>query len=117
MQNLQEVFVRIQESKKKIKDLKTAFKDALETSQSYKEVSEELKTMKEKKKSIEASTKEQFASELTQIDDLKIDLAADMELISDIAMTQLMKGETVSVTDQYENEYEPIFNVKFKKAS
>jgi len=38
-------------------------------------------------------------------------------MINDIAMTMVMKGETVSVNDKYENEYEPLFTVKFKKVS
>lgn len=117
MQNIQEVFNRIQEAKKKKKDLEMAYKDALSTSQEYTETNEKLKTLREKKKQIEITIKEQFASELTQIDDLKIDIASDTELLTDIAMTQLMKGETVSVTDKNDNEYEPVFKVNFKKTS
>jgi len=30
-------------------------------------------------------------------------------------MTKLMKGETVEVKDEYDNTYEPIFSVRFKK--
>ena len=115
MQDLQAVFNRIQENKKKMKDLKDAYKDALSTSQQYKEVTEELKLFKEKKKEIEAAIRGQFANEFRQIEDLKIDIASDQELLSDIAMTQVMQGQTVAVTDQYENEYEPIFKVNFKK--
>lgn len=117
MQDIQSVFNRIQENKKKMKDLKDAYKDALSTSQQYKEVTEELKLMKEKKKDIEATIRGQFANEFMQIEDLKIDIASDQELLSDIAMTQIMKGETVAVTDNYENEYEPIFKVNFKKVA
>ena len=72
--------------------------------------------MREKKKQIEGSTKQQFASELTKLDDYAIDLAGDYELLSDAALTKLMKGETVEVTDEYDNKYEPLFSVKFKKA-
>lgn len=117
MQNIQEVFIRIQESKKKMKDLKEAYKDALSTSQEYEEVVEKMKALREKKKQIENTTKESFASEFRQLDDLKIDIASDMELMNDIAVTQIMKGEAVELTDQYENQYEPIVNVKFKKIS
>jgi hypothetical protein len=47
---------------------------------------------------------------------MKIDLDSDMEMISDLALNQLMKGETVKVKDEYEVEYDPLFTVKFKKA-
>jgi hypothetical protein len=115
MQDIQGIFNRIQENKKKLKDLKQAYKDALSTSQAYEEATETLKTMKEKKKAIETATKEQFSGEFTQMEDLKIDIESDNEMISDIALTTMMKGETVQITDQYDNEYEPQFTVKFKK--
>ena len=115
MQDIQEIFSRVREAKKQMKDLKAAYKDALETSQEYQETSEALKTLREKKKQIERVTKEQFASELTKIDDLKIDIASDMELLSDIALTKFMKGEEVEIRDEYDNSYEPVFKVNFKK--
>lgn len=115
MKDLQTIFDRIQENKKKLKDYTQAYKDALKASQQYVEITDELKELKEKKKGIEAAIKEQCASELLAAEDLKIDIASDKELLSDIAMTQIMKGETVAITDQYDNEYEPIFKVNFKK--
>lgn len=115
MQNIQEIFVRIQENKKKLKDLKSMYKDALAGAQEYQEILDKMKTLRERKKQIENTIKQDFASELTKMDDLKIDLLSDQEMISDAAITQMMKGETVAVTDEYQNEYEPSFSVKFKK--
>lgn len=117
MQNIQEIFGRIQKNKKKMKDLKSSYSDALKTVQEYVEINEKLKTLREKKKSIENTIRQDFTNEFQQIEDLKIDLESDQELLNDIAMTQVMKGETVSVTDEYEQSYEPIFQVKFKKAN
>jgi hypothetical protein len=115
MQSVQEVFARIQENKKKQKDLRSAYKDALDTSLEYQEITEKLTSLREKKKQIEQTVKEQFAGELTKLDDLKIDLASDTEVLTDLAMTQLMKGETVEVKDEYDNAYSPSFKVNFKK--
>jgi hypothetical protein len=117
MQDLQEIFNRVQENKKKLKDLRDAYKEALTGDQSYLDTDEALKTAREKKKTLELSIKEQFASEFVKMDDLKIDIASDQEMINDIAMTMIMKGETVSVNDKYDNEYEPLFTVKFKKVT
>lgn len=117
MDKLQEAFNRIQEIKKEQKKIKAAYRDALSTSPSYKEITDQLKELKEKKKQIEEGIKIDFSSEFTKLDDMKIDLESENELISDIALTQMMKGETVKVTDQYENSYEPIFSVRFKKAA
>ena len=117
MQDIQEVFVRIQEAKKAQKDIKEMYKDGLANTPGYKEIVEEMKTLREKKKMVETATRESMSSEWTKLEDLKIDIDSDMELMSDIAMTKIMKGETVTVTDQYDNEYEPSFSVKFKKAN
>lgn len=116
MQDIQAIFTRVQENKKKMKDLRTAYKDALSGTQQYVDLTDEIKTLREKKKQVENTIKEQFAAEFTQLEDLKIDIQSDMELMSDIAMTQIMNGQQVSLTDEYDNEYEPIFKVNFKKS-
>ncbi len=116
MQDIQEIFNHIQEIKKKQKDIRSAYKDALTSSQEYIEIGEKIKTLRERKKQIESSVKADFSSELTKLDDYKIDLESDNVMLSDAAMSKLMKGETVAVTDEYNNNYEPVFSVKFKKA-
>ena len=116
MIDIQEIFNRIQETKKKQKDIRSAYKEALAASEEYKEIKEKIDTLRARKKQIEASVKENFAGELTKLDDLKIDLESDAVMLSDMALSKLMKGETVQVTDQYNNNYEPLFTVRFKKA-
>ncbi len=117
MSNLQEVFLRIRTNRQQQKKIKEAYRDALYNSPSYKEVVDELNDLKVKKKQIESDIKEQFSSEFTKLEDMKIDLESDLEMISDLALNQLMKGETVKVKDEYEVEYDPIFSVKFKKTA
>ncbi len=117
MQNIQEIFNRVQENKKELKDLKDSYREALKGDQSFVEAEEALKTAREKKKTIELAIKQSFAGEFVKMDDIKIDIASDQEMINDIAMTMIMKGETVAVNDKYDNEYEPLFTVKFKKVT
>ncbi len=116
MIDIQEIFNRIQETKKKQKDIRSSYKEALSASEEYKEIKDKLETLKARKKQIETAIKENFSSELTKLDDLKIDLESDAVMLSDMALSKLMKGETVQVTDQYNNNYEPLFTVRFKKA-
>lgn len=116
MPELSEIFARIQEIKKQQKDIRTAYKDALKTSHPYVEITEELKQLREKKKAIEQGIKDQFSAELMQLEDLSIDLASEMEMLNDLALTKFMKGETLDLEDEYGNNYEPIFSVKFKKS-
>ena len=52
-----------------------------------------------------------------KLDDLKREVDTNKEMLSDIAMSTLMKGETVEVKDEYDNVYEPAFKVNFKKAN
>jgi len=117
MQDIQQIFARIQEAKKEQKDIRKMYKDALDGVQEYDEIQDEMKMLREKKKRIEQTIKEQFASELTKLEDLKIDIESDQQMLSDIALTKIMNGETVGVTDGYDNEYEPVFKVNFKKVS
>jgi len=117
MSNLQEVFLRIRTNRQQQKKIKEAYRDALYNSPSYKEVVDDLNDLKVKKKQIESDIKAQFSSEFTKLEDMKIDLESDLEMISDLALNQLMKGETVKVKDEYEVEYDPIFSVKFKKTA
>ncbi len=117
MVDIQEIFSRMQIAKKKQKDLKTTYRDALNSAGEYKEILEKLKTLREKKKQIETAVKAQFSGEFSQLDAIKTDLESDTVLLSDAAMTLLMKGEHVEVQDEYHNVYDPVFLVKFKKGS
>lgn len=117
MQNIQEVFNQIQVVKKQQKDLRTAYRDALLTSTEHKEITEQIKALKEKKIHIEQAVKEEFAKELDKLDDLKIEMETQTMMLNDIVLTKIMNGETIELVDTYNNAYEPIFSVKFKKTN
>jgi predicted nucleic acid-binding Zn-ribbon protein len=115
MQNIQEIFDRIQQKKAESKELKTIVKDALANSYEYQEIQEELKKIKQKKKEIESTIKAEAESEIVRLEELKLDIKTDQEMLRDIALTSLMQGDQVQITDEYDRVYEPIFSVKFKK--
>lgn len=115
MKSLEEIFHRIQEIKKQQKDIRSSYKDALKTNEQHVNISEELSNMREKKKKIELQVKEDFSAEMQKLEDLNIDLASEMELLSDVALNQLMQGESINLMDKDNNKYEPIFKVQFKK--
>jgi len=115
MQDIQEIFTNVEEKKKEVKEIKSSFKEALETVPEYQEVQEKIKSLCEQKKRIEYTIKEQFSKEIEKIEDLKIDIESDMEMLSDIALAKMAKGENLEVFDKYMNEYEPLFKVNFKK--
>lgn len=111
----QEVFNRIKDKQREQKILRETYRNLQTNSTAYQEVIEELKILKDKKKKIEDGFKAEMKTELAQLDGLKSDIASDREMLSDIALTQLIKGEKVGVTDEYNNKYEPMFTVRFKK--
>jgi len=115
MPQLQDVFSRIQKSRKDGREIRAAYREALSNSQVYQETVEKLEALKMKKKQLEQGIKDEFRNELTKLDLLKLDIKTDMEVLSDLAFNQLLKGERLEVTDEYENKYEPIFSVRFKK--
>ena len=114
-QNLQEVFKRIQEKKKEQSELKKMYRDALSINGEYQEVLEELEALKLKKKKIEAGVQSDFKEEFDKLEGLKLNIAGDNQMLSDLALTKLTSGETVKIVDDNKTEYEPIFTVKFKK--
>lgn len=113
---IHEVFNRIKEKKQEKKKIHASFKDALQNSKAYQDVLEEFERIKAKKIQAETAIKAEFEAELRKIDELKTHLASDVQLLSDMALTSLMKGETVEVTDEYDQKYEPVFSVRFKKS-
>ena len=117
MADIQEVFDRIKTKKSKRKDLQALYKESLGNSKSYQEVLEDIQRLKDKKLRIEAAIRAEFTTEFAQIDRLKGDLESDTQLLSDMTLSEFMKGETVQLLDEYNNKYEPVFKVGFKKAA
>jgi predicted nuclease with TOPRIM domain len=115
MTTIQEVFDRIQKTRKEQKELKTMYRDALNNSGAYQRSLEELKKLKEDKKKYEDGIKQEFSSEFDKLEILKNELMNDSQLLSDMVVTQVAKGEKIEIQDEYQTKYEPIFSVRFKK--
>ncbi|EKE25677.1 MAG: hypothetical protein ACD_5C00075G0009 [uncultured bacterium] len=116
MGQLQMEFIETRELKKDLKDLKEMYKDTLANMDNYEEICEEIKTLREKKKEIELKAQAQMGRAWDKIEELKDEIKAKKEIINDLAINDLMKGQTVEVRDEFENDYEPIWSVKWKKS-
>ena len=114
MPSLNDVYHRLQAAKKKQKELRDIYKDSLTQSKSYQETKDELEKLLEKKRRIETAVKADFVNEQAEIDKLQLSMAADKQLMTDMAITQLMKGEMVEIQDD-EVSLEPVFKVNFKR--
>ena len=116
MADIQEVFNRMRETKKEIAAIRKNYKELLYSTEDYEEAKQKLDGHKLHKNQIETRVKEQMGKEFGDMERLKAELESDAVLLSDMAISQYLKGEKISVTDEMSTEYEPVFNVKFKKA-
>ena len=115
MSQLNQVFARLQEQQKAQRELKKMYRDALAVNGAYHKIGEELDALKIKKKQNEAGVKADLKEEFDKLEGLKLNIAGDKQMLSDITLTHLSKGEPVKVIDEHQVEYEPVFNVRFQK--
>lgn len=115
MQNIQEIFDRIREKKNEQKEIRQAYKDALTNTDGYTEIVDQIKKLRERKVGIERSVKGQSSKDFARLEVIQNDIKGDMELLSDLAVTKMMRGESIGFTDQNNNAYEPQFQVRFRK--
>lgn len=117
MQDIQTVFNEIREMKKEMKGIREMYKDALAQTDDYADIVEKSKELRDKKKQIETRVQNAMGKSYEKYEDLKSEVAANEELLNDIAMTTLMDGKTVEVVDEFSNKYEPTYVVRFKKSN
>lgn len=115
MPEIQEIFDRVKEFKAKQKLIRDAYKNELSHHSEYQEVKEDLEKIRIQKKEIEKIIKDSMRKDFEQLEDLKLDIETDNEMISDLAFNKLMKGETVEIVDEFGNKYDPVIIVKFQK--
>ena len=113
---VQEVFIAIQEKKKTQREVRRMYTDAIESSGEYRELTEKMEKLRERKKQLEAAAWIEAGSK-DKYETTKLDIKSDRKMLSDLAISQLMSGETVKVVDADNHEYEPRFSVSFKKAN
>ena len=116
MHTLQDVFASIQDAKKKQRELRAMYREAQIQLPDYQDIVTEIKTLQEKKRTIEQKLKIQFSQELEQIDRIKSELKEEHEKLVSLAISHLAKGEVMRVIDNYNNVYDPVIKVSFKKS-
>lgn len=91
------------------------YRDALSNSERYQKTLEEIKELRNKKKQIEVSIQDDFRKEFDKLETLKADLENDNQILSDLAISKVSRGEKIEIMDQNNTQYEPIFSVRFRK--
>jgi hypothetical protein len=115
MPDLKEVFQNIIKTKKEKRKLNEAYRDALANSKSYQEILEKIKENKVKKLQYETTIREDFAKEMEEDERLSNDIKSNVQMLSDMAVTQFLKGENIEFSDENDTKYEPVFKVTYKK--
>lgn len=115
MKTIQEIFNRIQEIKRDQKVIRESYKDALNSTGEHQKLTDQIKTLRERKKQTEFAAQREMSGDFAKLEALKVEAAAQNEMLSSVALTRYIKGETIGLTDSYDNAYEPVFVVRFKK--
>ena len=115
MKDVQDVFNEFQGAKKEMKEIRKEYKDVLEQDEEYAEICEKIAVLREEKKIHELAAQRDLGMRWEKLDELKENIKGLKEMMSDITLSNMIDGETVEVRDEYDNLYEPMYNVNFKK--
>ena len=114
MQSLEKVYTRLQESKTKRREIGRMIRDELLQDARHQKLSEEIKILRDERKSIENEIKGN-TPDSHELEDLKIEIQTDQELLADIALNMFTDQKTVEILDDYDQRWVPSFSVKFVK--
>lgn len=117
MRDMQEVFDEIQELKQRRKEIAREYRDILAQDQNYQELKEELATLRDKKKLREQNAQSGMGHLWDEYERAGSGVAELDQMLTDIAMTNLMDGKSIQLKDKRDVEYEPSYKIVFKKIS
>lgn len=115
MQDVQKIFLSLQEKKESLKNYKKDFLALCEAIPEWNDLIETKKKYTGKINLVKQQVKDENKNLANKIEDLSIDIASEREMLNDILMSKFMKGEEVEITDKHENKYQTSFNFIFKK--
>jgi len=113
-QTAQDVFTRLEQNKEKLREVNRQIKEHYESNSDYANLVEQGKAVGEKKKQLRVELNGSIEKLLESRDDLKIDVASDKDLLTDILLIKVAKQEETLIKDKYQQTVMPLFTVKFK---
>lgn len=116
MAQLQLAFDKAAEVHNRKLELNKQLKDILASNLEFTEIEEKLTVIKTRKNEILNEIKAANNDLFFELAQMASEEKNEKELMSDLALNQLVAGETVEVKDQDGNLLEPVFSVKFVKA-
>lgn len=115
MANIREVLDRLEKCKAERKIIKEALGQMLLGSAAWVKCNDEVTNEKARLKSIRESVLSSAQSDVDELERLNLEIKNDTEVLSDIALTIIMKGETIDLQDSDGKKYEAKLKVDFKQ--
>jgi len=115
MIDLSTVWSRYLENRDKLKALKKTLTELYMIVPEYVALNEEKKALSKKMKEIRKVVESGDPDLMAQIEDLKIDVNSDKQMLNDMLLVKMTKGEAIDLRDQYDQPQLPLFSVKFVK--
>jgi len=116
MKDIQEIFNELKELENEQKVTRKDYRNILLQSPEYEAITDKLEALRAEKKEIELSAQGELGSAWDKFEENKQKIKDLKQIITDVAMTDLMEGKTVEVRDQWDTLYEPVYAITFKKA-
>lgn len=114
MKKIQTLFGEITEITKTNRETIRTYRQRLKDDIDYECHKNKAAESRDKMRRIEGSLADELGLDL---DVIRNEISMRKEMMSDIAIAQLMdEGKVELVTDEFGNDYEPVFKVSFKKA-
>lgn len=117
MRQLQLLSDNIAKQTKEAKDLRLMLKDAFNYSTYWREKTELINAIKLERKKIEEGIKEEYASDINNLEVITNGIKNDMQLRNDHALVELQKTGKIEPIEIDGVPYEAEISVKFKKAN
>ncbi len=116
MKDIQEIFNELQELKKETKEIRKDYRNILAQDPEYQSILDDMEEFKINKKAMETEAKLSLGSTWEKLEDNKQKIKDLEQILTDVAMTNLMDGKTVEVRDEWDNLFEPVYKINFKKS-
>jgi Tfp pilus assembly protein PilO len=117
MKDIQEIFNELEVVKKNQKEIQTEYKDALNNANEFEEIQNQIKELTEKRKTIQGMVQAEMGQRFQDLEIAKDQQKELKQMLSDIAMSNLMDGKSIELKDTYDSVYEPQFSVTFKRTN
>lgn len=116
MATIREVLDRLDANKNERKIIKETLKQALEGSAAWVKCHDEVAQEKARLKNIEVTVLSSYSNDVSELERLNAEIKNDTEVLSDIALTMFMKGESIEI-EHNGKKYEPKIKVSLKQMS